>query len=443
MLPSLKSDVSFDEVDATNDFVGAQKALEAIAATRSLTEKKKLIALHSNPFFRTVVEYALNPYRMFKMSGSIPTQDNASNPNAGRLGLPDKILNRLNVFASQSGVSKHDKQEFSDLVRACGPEAVSVVNRILDKDLRCGASVQTFRAALPAYEDLLPVHHPMKGIDDLGKFYKAAGDRKNICWSIKLDGTRCHAVVDMSSRSVLYLSSNGKEIPNFKCFDKELIRAAWSLQRIFCWDHIIFDGEVINVSGDFSRHMSQFRRLKDMDASGFRFRIFDVLPKFRPFHTAFMTRYGKLLLDSGLPLWRPGSYDSPCSVLEHLPLEESPRSLAKRMISHGFEGIMLKTYDGIYEDKRVNYWCKIKAVHTEDLPVVGKVEGTGKYAGTLGALIVRRGDVEVEVGSGFTDAERAEFWVESPKCIEVKYQEALASGSLRFPVFVRVRDDKA
>lgn len=70
------------------------------------------------------------------------------------------------------------------------------------------------------------------------------------------------------------------------------------------------------------------------------------------------------------------------------------------------------------------------------------MEGTGKYAGMLGALIVDNGKAEVEVGSGFTDAERREFWENPPECIEIKYQEELPSGSLRFPVFVRARDDK-
>lgn len=425
----------------SNDFVQVQNILDKIASTSSTNEKIRIIAEHSNnKAFQYAVRLALDPYLTFKMAGTI--KDDGIQSNETPPFFQDaygKIYGKLQDFAKLPALTNKDKQAFSDLVRSAGRAAVSVINRILNKDLRCGASVLTFRKAAD-YFQILPIHHPMKGIDDLNKFYAQAGNRKNICWSYKLDGTRTWAIVD--GNSVLWLSSNGHELSNFHCCDAPLLAAYAEIDSTLRDGRkIVFDGEMINIQGDFSRHMSQFRRLKDMDSSGFRFRVFDCLfglEDKRPFSHRFY------FLRELLPVWKPHSTDEAlCAYMTHETPESSPKKLARMAVDLGLEGIMLKTWDHVYESKRSNNWCKIKFFHSEDLQVVDKIEGTGKHAGRLGALVVQRGDVQVEVGSGFTDAEREEFWIEAPKCIEVKYQDALPSGSLRFPIFVRVRDDKA
>lgn len=56
----------------------------------------------------------------------------------------------------------------------------------------------------------------------------------------------------------------------------------------------------------------------------------------------------------------------------------------------------------------------------------------------------------VNVGSGYTDAQRVSFWADKNdlinRTIEVQFQEKTTNEdgkpSLRFPVFIRVRDDK-
>jgi DNA ligase-1 len=77
--------------------------------------------------------------------------------------------------------------------------------------------------------------------------------------------------------------------------------------------------------------------------------------------------------------------------------------------------------------------------------------GTGKYENVLGNLICEdeEGNL-VKVGSGFSDNQREEYWNERNELIgnivEIQYQEVTknknGTKSLRFPVFVRFRDDK-
>ena len=84
------------------------------------------------------------------------------------------------------------------------------------------------------------------------------------------------------------------------------------------------------------------------------------------------------------------------------------------------------------------------------MKVIEFQEGTNKYTGTLGALVCEYKYSTVDVGSGFSDALRDEIWANKEawlgKIITVKYFEetynsATGLPSLRFPVFIRVRED--
>lgn len=115
-------------------------------------------------------------------------------------------------------------------------------------------------------------------------------------------------------------------------------------------------------------------------------------------------------------------------------------------LNKGLEGIMLKRIDSLYKFKRTKDWLKVKDVLTDEFLVVDVLEGTGKYKGMLGAVVIKLKDGRtMSVGTGFTDEQRKKYWDNKNlilnKYIEVAYQEYTKDNKLRNPRFIRIRTD--
>ncbi len=137
-------------------------------------------------------------------------------------------------------------------------------------------------------------------------------------------------------------------------------------------------------------------------------------------------------------------------ILGVVSTDEEIAELVTPIWKRGGEGIMLNTFEGCYELKRSNSLLKVKYVESMDLKVVDIQEGTGKYEGMLGALVVDYKGYRVGVGSGFSDEERRRFW-DNPeeiigKTIEVdtfgESTDQFGNVSLNCPIFRGVRYDK-
>lgn len=120
------------------------------------------------------------------------------------------------------------------------------------------------------------------------------------------------------------------------------------------------------------------------------------------------------------------------------------------MVAEDKEGLMLN-YDVPYRRTRHRGILKIKQFYTMDLPILRCEEGIGRLERTLGAFVLDFKGNEVRVGSGFTDAQRMEFWKNRDDIVgmlcEVKYKEiskdkGTGLESLQFPIFVQIRKDK-
>jgi hypothetical protein len=107
------------------------------------------------------------------------------------------------------------------------------------------------------------------------------------------------------------------------------------------------------------------------------------------------------------------------------------------------EGVVVKYKDAVDE------WFKVKANDTLDVKMVRCIEGAGKFAGSLGAMVVEGPTgVESEIGSfQLTNEQRRWIWdhrdVLTGQIAEVRAMNVNESGAIRAGVFVRFHPSRS
>jgi bifunctional non-homologous end joining protein LigD len=281
-------------------------------------------------------------------------------------------------------------------------------------------------------------------------------------WEPKLDGYRVLAFID--AQGVRLRSRRGLELaPSFPALCATLADQGAS---------VILDGEIVafDAAGKPSfnalQNRVQLKTARDIAAADqsapVLFFAFDLLYfagidlRARPYEQR--RRY---LAQCLLP--------SPLVRLVHA--EDDGVTLHEAALASGFEGVIGKRKSSPYEaGKRSTAWLKVKPVQTADFVIGGYTRGKGSR-GSLGALLVGywdKGDLHYasHVGSGFDERSlnrvqtRLEplttracpfvekpvlngptTWVRPELVAELSFQQWTEDGSLRAPVFLRLRDD--
>jgi DNA ligase 1 len=325
--------------------------------------------------------------------------------------------------------------------------------RILIKDLRCGVSEKTVNTVAKKQKKdqyRVPVFECMLAHDGANHESKITGKK---LVEPKLDGVRVLTVVDYESRTVTMYTRNGKELVNFPHIAKAFEDNLDNFGRSY-----VFDGEVVSKS--FQDLMTQVHRKSDVEASDARLALFDIVPlvEFKAGKSVLgqrrrsqflKTNFSQIFADSGcIELVPQKEFD-----LDVFLDEVEFKDYNKAMVEAGYEGIMIKDPDGKWEGKRSTAWLKQKPFIEVSLAVTAVEEGTGRNVGKLGAVVCEGVDdgkrIVVNVGSGFTDEQRAEFWEAKDtlvgQVVEVRADAATRSQdseviwSLRFPRFLRFR----
>ena len=337
---------------------------------------------------------------------------------------------------------------------------------VIRRDMRAGISSTTINKICKGTDYEIPIFGCQLATNSEGRPEMKGTKRLEP----KLDGVRVLMVVihtDFGDVITTCYSRNGKVFENFTHIEEQvrdnftkILRASSKAkdETRALTEGFVLDGEVIGNS--FQELMRQARRKENVQADDSVFNVFDVIPlqDFRRGHWNAQLRKRIALLEA----IRPVVDEMPnVELLPHITVDldtfEGKSQLeryAKDMVNAGFEGIMIKELEAPYECKRNTFWMKWKPTITVDLEVVGVEEGTGRNLGRLGALVCSGVDdgkaITVNVGSGFSDADRDSLWSDRNLVVgrtveilcDVITQNQDGTYSLRFPRFVRFRDDK-
>ena len=317
-------------------------------------------------------------------------------------------------------------------------EYADFLTAVFTKSLKLGVDV---KLANKTYgKNFIPVHEVMLGSpwDKL-----RLKDGEDFTLTQKLNGIRC-TYVDGKM-----ISRQGKEFVGLEFIAEELNR--------FC-PTFVFDGELIRRNVDGVSDNENFRlttsavNSEDGDKYSLEFVLFDCLPYCEFVNGKSSAKYldRREFLDSLIS-------KSQSDHLRIVPMyyQGNDQSMIEKCLAIvdnlGYEGLMLNKNNAPYECKRSTNLIKIKSFKHSDLKIVDVLEGEGKYVGMLGSIVVDYKGNTVNVGSGFTDEQRNQYWEIKDKLIDkiaqIKYKEVSKNKdtgfeSLQFPVWICFRDDK-
>jgi hypothetical protein len=420
--------------------------LNDLAANPSRNYKIEQLEKHVNhETLREVVRLALCPFTQFYQRKIPKYTCDGTNANI------ESILPALYDLSSREVTGNAAIEYLRMLLASLNEDDAKVLERIIDKSLDCGVQVSTANAVwsglIREYPVMLCSQFEQKLVDKI-KFPAYA--------QMKMDGMRFNAIV--RDGKVEYRSRNGKEIQLLGNLDEQFIAMAGEVD-------CVFDGELLVMlpgdhqfadrqTGNGILNKANKGTISAEEAAMVHASVWDVIPY------AYFT-------DGHCPV----PYSKRFSSLEQLIQKQSAdnkrvwlvssqivqtieeaQEMFQEYLSLGYEGIILKDGSGVWEDKRAKHQIKFKGELECDLKIVAVEEGSGKYAGMLGAMICESSDgvVKVSVGSGLNDEHRINLWHIKQeildKIVAVKYNTRIKNKqgeeSLFLPIFVELRDDK-
>lgn len=360
--------------------------------------------------------------------------------------VPDKTYTSIfDIIDDLKAVPAVNDQMIANIHNALSmPDNVNMFGyQLLCKDISLGITAKTVNKVMGM--EIIPEFRCMLANKYFEHQDKVEG--KHFYLTEKLDGIRC--VAKVTPDEVELFSRQGVPIEGLYNIEEELLATAKKLNKSFVVDGelLVFDRKDIPSKEQYKRTTMIVR--KEGRKNGIRYNVFDILD-----YHAFENRCCEMpyyqrrqRLETYFPD-REYVYVKPLPILYHgSDTSEILRYLnVQRALDH--EGVMINLADEPYQFTRTNALLKVKVMQDCDLEITGVQEGQGRFAGTLGALIVDYKGTPVGVGSGLSDETRRSIWANPDAYIgrvaTIQYFESThdkdGKESLRFPVFRELRE---
>jgi len=253
----------------------------------------------------------------------------------------------------------------------------------------------------------------------------------------KLDGLRCAAQV-LNGKCTLY-SRSQKIIATLPHLNEEVLAIAKVLGR-----DVTLDGELYNhaLHDDFGAILGAVKRGSvGENADKIQYHVYDIIGSTLTFAERYR-HYFKALWNTVDPA------DIPHIVRVATTMVKDSADLMKahyEFTKLGYEGVMYRRADGLYEPKRSTGLLKVKLFRDDEFKVTGSQNGTGKLDGYVGSWIcvtdsgkefrAKQEGALKDIPKFHSPAARAAVG----QWLTVRYQNLTKDGVPRFPVAVRFR----
>jgi|LakMenE18May11ns_1017448.scaffolds.fasta_scaffold9959694_85 ATP-dependent DNA ligase len=408
--------------------------IEQLRSTNSRLGKETILEANvNNDLLKSVLTRTFAPHINYYQR-KIPAYS-----TSGNLDLKE-ALEQLNDLADRKVTGNKAIEFLSNILSSVSARDAFVIECIIKKDLGCGIGIPTVNKI---WKDLIPTFDVMlcSPLSDkvLAKIkYPAMAQ-------LKMDGLRCNVVV--KDNTVTFYSRNGKTFDLLGNLEQEFIDAARGLDVVFDGELLVTkDSKVVDrQTGNGILNKANKGTISEEEAKLVTMTVWDIISYDNWIagkdSMIYVHRYNRLI-----SLNLRGKINIVPSI-EVRSLDEA-KIVYENYYAKGYEGIILKNTDNIWEPKRSQTQIKFKGEETASLHVVGIQHGNGKYEGQIGSLICESedGELMVNVGSGLTDEDRlrTDF---IGKIIDVKYNAKIKSKgsdtwSLFLPRFLEIRFDR-
>lgn len=405
--------------------------INLVKNTNSRLKKEKILKENDSPLLRKIFYYAYEPLKVFYVQ-NISNVIIFNGNNFEIENIEHTLFYLLDQLSNREITGNNAKEQIIKFCSETNASTFEVIESILQKDLKCGIGEKTLRKVFGE-----------KFITDfevqLANKYEFDKEYKVDSWiaTPKLDGLR-----GVMNNGVL-LSRNGKYLYGFNHIEEELnfLKNKYGIR--------LFDGEMYSRNIPFQKIQSIVLSEKTFEYKDqIKYNIFaiDLLDKKFKNTESMYAAMAKIQENNELNF---------ISFIPGLKIKNDNDEIFKvtdTYMNMGYEGSILRHPDIYITKGRNDNLLKVKLRMKEaDLQIIDVIEGKNKYKGKMGALLckgVAEGEnIEVEVGSGFSDIERAEIFDNfekfKNKTITVKYQNLTdEKNSLRFPRKVLFKQDR-
>jgi ATP-dependent DNA ligase len=315
----------------------------------------------------------------------------------------------------------------------CVADAQSLWNKKRDRN---GYATEQKQAAVNVVSKVKPM---------LAKSYNASGSDLSVlkdghkikfpCYAQpKLDGIRCLALVQSCGSVVLYSRQN-------KVWTS-LTHISDAVEKLNLPAGTVLDGELYVHGEEFQKLTSAIKRDKpSADTTKVEYHIYDMFS-----HEGYKDRYETLCQYFNATTWPKCLQLVPSYIVE---TRDAVDDLHDELVALGYEGIMLRNYDGPYKvGGRSADLQKVKKFLDMEFEIVGAYENKGKQAGQCTLECVTGDGTVFGVKPEGSEAVREQYWKDwqagklKGKLLTVRFFSWTTSKNPvpRFPVGIAVRD---
>ena len=422
-----------------------------------------------NTRLKEILFYTFNPLYVFGISNKKISKD----LNMIITFETEDIVDLLKYLKENNTGTDEVISNVQNFIRNQDEKYKELLENIVTKSLTLGINSKSINKV---WDNFIPDYEVQQGERLENNIDKLIESGNKIIVTQKFDGQRCSARVE--NHKVIMYSRNGKIYSGMKELEDELTQLPDGM----------YDGELLVNCKDERDKNNIPKFLKNVDCN-FDKNLLDII--YAPMPSKDLFKKTSSVVNSDLNnkfniniwLYDMTPLENFDKMVEYeVPVEERKKKLReivnkynlphlketkylyegefdntkiqdmlKQVISLNQEGMMINVYGSPYEFERSKNMLKVKQMYPVDLRVIDVLEGSGANKGKAGALLVNYKGSPLKVGSGLTKELREKFWNDKKsiigKIITIKYFEETTNKknnekSLRFPIFLEVRNDK-